>query len=188
MSNPDQIQRDIERTRSELSTDVDRLSEKVSPSKVVGRRVDRLRGRASSVKDRVMGSSPSGTGLRGSGDSISSAASTVGDAVSGVPQQVRQQTQGNPLAAGVIAFGVGWLLASLAPPADVEQRLAEQAEAKAKDLAEPVKQTGQQMAEDMKQPVQESIEQVKSTATDAAQDTVDQTRSAADDVKQPLHQ
>ena len=39
--------------------------------------------------------------------------SSVGQAASAAPQRVREQTQGNPLAAGLIAFGAGWLLASL---------------------------------------------------------------------------
>ena len=42
MSSPEEIQQDIERTRERLSGDVDRLSEKVSPGKVVGRQVDAM--------------------------------------------------------------------------------------------------------------------------------------------------
>jgi hypothetical protein len=44
------------------------------------------------------------------------------------------QTQGNPLAAGLIAFGVGWLAASLIPASRPEQ----QAAAKAKEHASVV--------------------------------------------------
>jgi uncharacterized protein YjbJ (UPF0337 family) len=187
MSSPEEIERQIEQTRSALSGDVDRLSEKVSPGKAVGRRVENVKTGAASVRDRVMGSRDDNSGLRGAGGSVSSATSTVTDAASSAPSAVRRQTQGNPLAAGLIAFGVGWLLSSLAPASQPEQQLAEKAESTARDnLAEPMKAKGQEMAENLKEPVKQSAEQVKSSATDAVQETKDQARSAADDVKEPL--
>jgi F0F1-type ATP synthase membrane subunit b/b' len=188
MSSPEQIQTEIERTRANLSNDVDRLSEKVAPGKVLGRRVDSVKSGVTSMRDKVMGSADDGNGLRGAGDTVSSKASELTSAAGSAPQAVRQQTQGNPLAVGLIAFGVGMLLSSLAPASQAEQNLAETAEAKAKELAEPLKQTGQEMAENLKQPVQESVQQVKETATDAAQDTADHAKSAAQDVKEPLQQ
>jgi hypothetical protein len=187
MSTPDEIQSQIERTRQDLSTDVDRLAEKVSPGKVVSRRMDSLKSGAASLRERVMGSGDGG-GLRGAGDSIGSKASQLGDAASTAPQAIRSQTQGNPLAAGLIAFGVGWLLSSTAPASAAEQRLAAKAESSARELAEPLKQAGQEMAQELKEPVQESVEQVKATAADAAQQTTDQAKHAAGDVKQSMQQ
>jgi hypothetical protein len=197
MSSPEEIQRDIERTRASLSADVNRLNEKVSPARVVGRRVDRIRGTAASVKERVMGSPEAGTGLRGAGDSMSSgasqakdafssAASSMGDAASAAPQKVRQQTQGNPLAAGVVAFGIGWLLSSLPPATQREQDVAELAEDKAKELAEPLKEKAHEVAGNLQEPVQHSVEQVKTTATEAATQTADHAKTAAADIKEPL--
>jgi gas vesicle protein len=188
MSSPEEIQADIERTRASLSTDVDRLTEKVTPGKVLNRRVENVKGGLGSMRDRVMGSADDGGGLRGAGDTVSSKASDLKSAAGSAPQAVRQQTQGNPLAVGLIAFGVGMLISSLAPASQAEQNLAQTAEEKAKELAEPLKQTGQEMAENLKQPVQESVQQVKDTATDAAQDTADHAKSAAQDVKEPLQQ
>lgn len=188
MSSPEEIQADIERTRANLSTDVDRLSEKVAPGKVLGRRVENVKSSVSSVRDRVMGSADDGSGLRGAGDSLSSKALDLTSAASSAPQAVRQRTQGNPLAAGIIAFGVGMLISSLAPASQAEQQLAQNAEEKAKELAEPLKQTGQEMAENLKAPVQESVQQVKDSATQAAQDTADHAKSAAQDVKAPMQQ
>lgn len=188
MSSPDQIQAEIERTRASLSTDVDRLSDKVAPNKVIGRRVDSVRSGVGSVRDKVMGSADDNRGLRGAGDTVSSKASDLKSAAGSAPQAVRQQTQGNPLAVGLIAFGVGMLISSLAPASQAEQDLAQTAESKAKELAEPLKQTGQEIAENLKEPVQESVQQVKDTATDAAQDTADHAKSAAQDVKEPLQQ
>jgi hypothetical protein len=184
MSTPAEIQRDIERTRASLSTDVNRLNEKVSPAKVVGRRVDRVKGTATSVKERVMGSAQDGASSAAS--SVSDAASSVSDAASAAPQAVRRQTQGNPLAAGVVAFGIGWLLSSLPPATQREQDVAEVAEDKAKELAEPLKEKAQEVAGNLQEPLQHSVEQVKSAATDAATQTAEHAKSAAADVKEPL--
>src|SRR3954462_702864 len=113
MSSPEQIQRDIEGTRQSLSADVDRLTEKVSPGRVVSRRVDRVKSTATTLKERVMGSMPdtdslrsvgntvsdtAGSGVSSATGAVSGAASSVGDAVSGLgsaaasaPQAVKQQ-------------------------------------------------------------------------------------------------
>ena len=196
MSSPEQIQRDIEGTRQSLSADVDRLTEKVSPGRVVSRRVDRVKGTAGSLKDRVMGSMPDTDSLRSAGGSagstLSSATGAVGNAVSGIgdaassaPQAVRQQAQGNPLAAGLVAFGVGMVIASLAPASQKEQDLAAQAEDKARG---PLQDKAKEVASELQGSAQESVQQIKDVASQGASDTADQARSAAEDVKAPLQQ
>jgi uncharacterized protein YjbJ (UPF0337 family) len=197
MSSPEEIQAEIEQTRSSLSENVDRLGDKVSPGKVVGRRVDKVKDSVSSVRDKVMGSSSDGGGMMGgmssakdtlgsASSSISDAASSVSEAASNAPQAMRRQTQGNPLAAGVIAFGVGWMLSSLAPATDNQKHMASKVEDKASELAEPLKQQAQEMASDMKEPLQQATEQLKSTASDAASETAGQAKSSVGDVKEPL--
>ena len=67
-SDPEQIRREIERTQAALSQDVDALTEKVTPGKIVERRVDRARDAATRLKEKVMGSDPYGpTGRAGTG-------------------------------------------------------------------------------------------------------------------------
>jgi Protein of unknown function (DUF3618) len=212
MSDPDQIREEIERTRAELSDDVNALTEKVTPSRIVQRRVDSTKDRFSSlrervmgggsdttsgptdrvrdVRDRVMGSASDTAGsagdtVRGMTDRVSSAASNVADSVSSAPQTVRQQAQGNPLAAGLIAFGVGWLVSSLLPASQVEQQAAVQVKDKATDTVQPlVQQAGKDIAQNLKEPAQQAVDQVKSTASDAADTVKDHATSAASDVKE----
>jgi hypothetical protein len=112
----------------------------------------------------------------------------MSDAAGSAPRAVRQQTQGNPLAAGLIAFGVGWLVSSTIPASQREQDLARAAQDKAGDLAQPVKEQAQEVAANLQEPMKQSAEQIKATATDAASQTVDHAKSAAADVKQPLQQ
>lgn len=201
-SDPEQIRHGIEGTQRALSADVDRLTEKVSPSRVVGRRVERARGAVTNVKEKIMGSptyrtathqSGPGTGstLSDIGDRASSAiserASSAADAVSSAPQAVRQQAQGNPLAAGLIAFGAGWLVASLIPASQKEQEVATQAKDAVQEHASavtgPLGEAANQVKESLREPAQQAADAVRSTATDAASTVQDEARSAAQDVR-----
>jgi gas vesicle protein len=221
-SDPDEIRREIERTQASLSTDVDALTEKVSPGRIAQRRVDRVRSTANRWKDKVMGSDPPsgpsnvpgtyGTGptvsdrahhLAGSAsdsisgtaqsavstvsDTASQAASTVQDAVQQAPHAAVRQTRGNPLAAGLIAFGAGWLVSSLLPASQREQELAEQAKQRASELGQPIADAAKEAAAEMKdhlqEPAQQAVESVRATAADAGRTVTDEGRSAAQDVQ-----
>jgi uncharacterized protein YjbJ (UPF0337 family) len=189
-NNPEDIRRDIELTRQELSRDVDALTEKVSPARVVERRVDRARDAVGSVKEKVMGrSSPAGGangGLSAAGDSVSSAASSVAGAAASAPDQARQRTQGNPLAAGLIAFGAGWLVASLLPATEKEEQgaaaLKNQAAEHSDLLKQPLSEAAGEMKDNLTGPVQQAAESVKSTAQQGVATVKDEARSATDDV------
>src|SRR5215213_1196607 len=127
-SDPDVIRRQIEDTRRELSYDVDALNEKVNPARVMDRRVSHVKGRFTNVKEKVMGSAQDTTSnahgmAQSAAGSVQSAASSAVSTIQETPDMVVRQTQGNPLAAGLIAFGVGWLVSSLLPASQKEQEL-----------------------------------------------------------------
>ena len=202
-SDPDVIRRQIEDTRRELSYDVDALNEKVNPARVVDRRVTAAKGRVTGLKDKVMGTahdtrqSAQGTAANAAGSvqgAASNAAGTVQDAahsaagaIQGAPDAAIRQTQGNPLAAGLIAFGVGWLVSSLLPATQKEQQLAQQAETAVRDnkdaLLAPAKQAAQEIGDQLKPAAQDAVESVKSTAQDAASTVKSEGQSAAQDVQ-----
>ena len=100
---------------------------------------------------------------------------------------VVRQTQGNPLAAGIIAFGVGWLVSSLLPASEKETQLAQQAETAVRDnkdaLLAPAKQAAQEIGDQLKPAAQDAVESVKSTAQDAAATVKSEGQSAAQDVQ-----
>ena len=214
-SDPEQIRREIERTQAALSQDVDALTDKVTPGKIVERRVDRARDAATKLKEKVMGSDPHGSGGYGGGgvrsaasqtadrvsgtassaassvqDAAASAAGTVqdvastaADAVQQAPQAIRRQTRGNPLAAGLIAFGAGWLVSSLLPASRREQELADQAKQVAQEKVQPVlQQVAGEVGDNLREPAQQAAESVKATAQDAKDTVADEGRSAAQDV------
>ena len=202
-SDPEVIRRQIEDTRRELSYDVDALNEKVNPARVVDRRVSAAKGRITNLKEKVMGSAHDTTSsaqgmasdAAGSVQSAASsaagtvqdAASTAVEAVQQAPDTVIRQTQGNPLAAGLIAFGVGWLVSSLMPASEKEKQLAQQAESAVREhkdaLLEPAKQAAQEIGEQLKPAAQEAVESVKATAQDAASTVKEVGKAAAADVQ-----
>jgi len=176
-NDPDQIRREIERTRLELSDNVNALGDKVNPGSIAKRQVSRVRGAATSVKDAVIGSASDAA------DSSQQVAATVGDAVSNAPNAVARKAQGSPIAAGLIAFGAGLLVSSLLPASRAEQQAAEKVKDTAQPLVDDLTDSAKELAGNLKEPAQQAVEEVKSTATDAAATVKDEAGSAADDVR-----
>lgn len=193
-NDPDVIRQQIEETRRNLSYDVDALNEKANPVRVVDRRVSRAKDSVTGMKDKVFGSAPDSSPHRS--PSASSAASSVQDAASSAahsvqnaPDAVQRQTQGNPVAAGLIAFGVGWLVSSLLPTSEKEKQLASQAESAVKQpLIDQAKQVAQEAGDALKPAAQQAVESVKGTAQEAAQTVTEHGRSAAQDVQDQAQQ
>jgi hypothetical protein len=239
------LRAEIDQTRDDLTRDVDLLTEKTSPSKIVERRVERTKRGISGIKDKVMGAMPgsddderygygydepgssgspgvagnvrsavsggasTGTSaassakdsvtdaassavgtVRDAGTSavgtVQDAASSVGDAASGTVGTMREQTEGNPLAAGLVAFGVGWLVSSLLPATETERRAARRAveQAKEQGVVDQAKQVAQDVGQHMQEQASEAAQQVKEKAQDATETVKDEAQDAAQDVKQ----
>lgn len=192
---PDRIRNDIDETRSGLARRVDLLADKTVPTRVAQRRW-------SAVKEKVMGSPAPRHATQSAGESGSAVdsvrdgarsavataqdkASQVGDSVKDAPAAVARQTQGNPIAAGVIAFGVGLLAASLIPTTEVEKRAGAQLKDNTGDLVdqvrEPLQESAQQLKSDLTGTVKDASESVKATAQDAAHTTAREAKSSAKD-------
>lgn len=187
-SDPQEIRADIERTRGELSHDVDTLGDRVNPGHVARRRMDRARSGMARVRDRVMGSahdtmeSAQGT-THDMADQGREAASSVAESARSAPRKVREQTQGNPLAAGLVAFGLGLVIASVVPSSRTEQRAAKAVGEKAEPLVEGARSTAQEVVHDLEQPARESVDAVREAAKDAARSVGEHGREAAADIR-----
>ncbi|TLM83461.1 DUF3618 domain-containing protein [Pseudarthrobacter sp. NamE5] len=215
--NPDAIRQEIEETRARLGTNVDAVADKVTPSNIVHRQTDKVKGSVkdavTGVKEKVMGvadsatstvqdkvstvqdkvsSGTSSTGqaahsagesLHGAKDTVAAKLSGAGTAISHTPAQVKAQAQGNPLAAGLIAFGAGMLISSLIPASTKEREAAQQLKTAAEPLAGKVSEAAKDVVADLKEPAQEAVESVKTTAADAVQNVKAEGQGAATDVK-----
>jgi len=180
-NDPDQIRAEIERTRANLSNDVNQLTDTVTPSHVAKRQVDKAKGAVVGVKERVMGSAADlHSSASDKASNVAGKASDMGSAVTGAPSTVKSRAAGNPLAAGLIAVGVGWLVGSLMPVSEREKQAATQV----KDTAMPmVSDAAKEVAENLKPAAQEAVESVKETAADAAETVKEEGKSSAQDVQ-----
>jgi hypothetical protein len=104
-TSPDGIAAEIAETRAELAADVDRLAYHARPSTMARRRMTRMRGAASRLREQVMGSAAEGTqatrdavtGTAGQTvETTRRAAGQAAEAVKSAPDQVIRQAQGNP--------------------------------------------------------------------------------------------
>lgn len=176
-NDPEQIRADIAATRARLSGDVDTLADEANPKTIAHRTVDDVKNSAVGLKDRLMGSADD------TKSSLQNAVSSGKDAADGTPGSVKSRTQGNPLAAGVIAFGLGMLSAALIPSSDREQQLVSDLKTKADPAKQQLTDAAKQAADHLRHPAQEAVTAVKDTATDAAQNVKSEGQTAGQDVK-----
>jgi ElaB/YqjD/DUF883 family membrane-anchored ribosome-binding protein len=206
-NDPDEIRADIERTRGTLSNDVDDLAESVKPKSVARRQVDKVKDAVGSVTDRVMGSDeddPRSSTVADKAhaakdavadkayadkayaakDTVSERASEAREAVREAPTTVKRKAQGNPLAAGVIAFGLGMLVSSLIPSSEKERQAVSQLQENLEPVKEKASEVAKDVGESLKPPVQEAAESVKTTAQEGVESVKQQSQAGAQDVKE----
>jgi hypothetical protein len=171
-----ELRQEIAGTRENLGHTVDEISDQVSPARIVERRKERVRTRWASAKSSVVGSA---------GD-LRASSGSVGDKFGQTPQTALDQTQGRPMVAGAVAFGIGFLAAAVFPGTQSEGQLALKVQDLAQPVVEQVKQSGQGAVEALKEPAQQAAQQLKDTATasvgevrSAAQDAAGDTKEAA---------
>lgn len=173
-----QVRQDIERTRAEMSGTIDAIADRTSPSRIVGRQRQRVSDRVRSVRETVMGTAEGAT------SSLQQSAGSATDTAREMPEKVRSQAQGNPLAAGIIAFGGGLLAASILSSSRPERQAASKLREEAQPALEQVKQSGQQVAEELKSTAQEAATQVKDTASQSAQHVAEEAKGSAQQVQE----
>jgi uncharacterized protein YjbJ (UPF0337 family) len=192
-NDPEALRAEIARTRAELSDNVDTLTETANPKNIANRQVTKVKSAAQGVREHLMGApdDPYDSGTLGErsdavkarvGAAQDRAAGAL-DTVSDAPRQVRRKARGNPLAAGLIAFGIGYLIAGAIPSSEKEQQAASRLQEKAAPLKDKVSEAASDLGDRLREPVQEAVTSVKDAATDAAANVKDQGTAAKDDVQ-----
>ena len=181
---PEQLRDEIARTRADMDRTLAQLEDRVSPTRIRERQAEKARGGMHRVRDAVMGAAPDPSQMRSrAADMADSAGGSLDDAggtMQQTPEKVEQATRGNPLAAGLIAFGAGALIGSLLPPSRAEEELAGQLR---ENFEEPVKQQFQQAGQEMKGGLQEHAQRAVEDTKQSAQQAMDETTSQAQDAK-----
>lgn len=186
--NPDQTRADIEATRARLNGGVDAVAEKVTPEKVVDRQKSKARHKIQDVRESLMGSAEDAreTG-RDLLDEASHRMDQAGEVINNAPVASRAKTRGDPMAAGLIALGAGWLIGSLLPSSQKEQELvagaADRVQPRLQSAMESTKEAAQEITDDLKKPAHKAVESVKQTAQSGAQEVKEQGQQEADQLK-----
>lgn len=187
----DQLKQDAEAQRARMGDTLDAIGDRLSPERMVERRKAAVGRTFRNVKESVMGSpgykEPATARLLSpASDAVASAASTVQNATAQVqqaPQALAEQARGNPVAAGIIAFGAGVLLATLLPTSRTERRVVEEAKPQLQGAAAELKDAGRDVATGVKDHAREAMDEVKSASSTAGANVRDQAEASAQHVK-----
>jgi ElaB/YqjD/DUF883 family membrane-anchored ribosome-binding protein len=177
------------RAKSDVADKVGEVRDKVSPTGLARRGADGVRRGVRSVMGSSGGAATSGSGGRGralarrAADAAGSAAGSAAGRLEAAPDVVRDQQEGNPLAAGLLAFAAGFFAAALLPPTDRERQLTQKAKESLEPFAQNAADIGRQVAGELQSTAQTGLERVKETATEAAQEVKGTAEQSADDVK-----
>ena len=183
-SDPEEIRAEIERTRASLSDNVDALTDEANPKNIAKRQVDKVKDAGVGLKDKIMGSADDArSSLQSRTGALQGSAGNVGDRVSGAPTAAKRKTQGNPLGAGLIAFGAGLLISALIPASEKETDLAGDLKQRAEPLKQEASNIAKEVAGNLKEPAQQAAQSVQATAQESADTVKQQGAASADEVK-----
>ena len=193
---PDELRDEIESAREDLGQTLGAIGDKVSPKQMARRRMERAKTGMSDLRNRVMGSaeefSDSASSAVGSvgesgreavaaaGHSIAQTGEAAGTAIAQAPQRVGERTQGNPLAAGLVAFGLGALAASLIPLSRMESDQKRLLQQQVVDpLSDQLGSVKQDVVADLRDSAREGSGAIADTARTAAQTVGEEAQAGA---------
>lgn len=204
----EQLRAEAAAHRQSIATDLELMGDRVSPGRIAERRKARLRERVYGVRNTVFGSSerprPSSTYVYGQGhaattpptgqyqeggtDSGSSVSDRAGGAVHAVkehtPDSLGEVTEGSPLAAAVVGFGIGMLAATILPSSPDEQRAARRLQGRLDGAGAELGRTGKEAVEHVKPEAQQAVQDVKDSAKESVDSVKSDAQTKADSVKQ----
>jgi len=187
----DQLKHDAEMQRARMGDTLEAIGDRLSPERMVERRKAAVGRTFRNMKESVMGSpgyqEPATERLKAQAgaarDSATSAVHNATEHLQEAPQALADQARGNPVAAGIIAFGGGVLLATLLPTSRTEQRVVDEAKPQLQEAAQQLKAAGRDVASDAADHARDAAEAVKSTGTEAGAHVRDHAEAAAQHVK-----
>jgi len=169
----EELRAEIADNRAQLSDTMDAIGDRVSPGRMIERRKNRVVQGARALKDRVMGT------VEDVGHSVSGTAHDTTQSVANVPDAIRTRSQGNPMVAGGIAFGIGFLAAVAFPPSRTERAATSTVMAKSEPVTDQVTKAAHEMADHLKEPAQNAVAEVKTAANQAAVEVSDTAKDSA---------
>lgn len=206
--NIDQLRAEAAMRRQAIADDLELMGDRVSPTRIAERRRAAFRQRIHGVRNNVFGTSdrhrvspgntasyaygyptpgdlPSGSSSTdGGGSSLTERAGSAVDAVKqAAPSSLGEATEGNPLAAAVIGFGVGMLAATLLPSSPDEQRAAQRLQGRLEEAGAQVGRTGKEAVEHIKPEAQQAVQDLKDSAAESVEAVKGEAQAKVEDVK-----
>jgi hypothetical protein len=182
-----QLRNEAQAQRARMTDTLEAIGDRVSPERMVERRKAAIGQSFKRARDTVMGSrdyeEPKLARVK---DQASGAVHAAGEHMQQAPEMLANQVRGNPLAAGVVMFGAGVLVASMFPETRAEKRVVGAAQPQIHNATEGLKEAGRELAGDMKQHGQEAAEELRTAGTDAVANVKEQTQESAQLVQQDL--
>ena len=156
------LRREIDDSRARLGQTADAIGDKVLPGRIIDRQKQSAATSLRGLRDRVMGTAES------AGHGISDTASSTVGQVKHAPDALAHRTEGSPLIAGAVAFGIGLLAAAVFKPTEPERQAVEKLTDAAPDLRSKVEEAGQELASSVKEHASEAADEVKSSVSESA--------------------
>jgi hypothetical protein len=156
---PDELRRELAERRAAIGYDLEAIGDRMSPHRMVERRRAAVSGRMRRMRESVMGAA----------DSVGTSMGDVAGAATGAPDAVLTRAQGSPFAAGLVAFGAGFLAASMFPASRTERRAARRLEPAVESAVGTVRDQASAMAGDVTEHAKESAQQLGDDARQAAE-------------------
>jgi uncharacterized protein YjbJ (UPF0337 family) len=201
---PEELRRDIERTRADMDQTLAQIEDRVSPFRIKDRQVDRFKERWDRTRTTVMGASDEGPRRgerfgqmddqnRGRTSEMAERANQsvqqLTDGARQAPDRLEDATRGNPLAVGLIAFGIGALAGGLAPATKPERQLATGLRQQFEEpIRDELQHAGDEVKGELQEHAQQAVEETKQTAKGAADRTTAEAQERADSVRSNAEQ
>jgi ElaB/YqjD/DUF883 family membrane-anchored ribosome-binding protein len=176
----DELRRDIEYTRADMTDTVDAIEDRIRPGRVIQRQKNRMSDRWYDVRERVMGTA---TDMQ---DSMGQTAGEMTDTIKDAPDAMMRQTQGSPMVAGALALGLGFLVAVAFPASDAERRASSRLAEKVEPAKQEMVDSAKEVADHLREPAKQAAQEVKDVAREGAADVSDTAKQAMQDTKQQV--
>ncbi len=184
----DELRRNLAARREDIGYDLDAIGDRLSPGRMAERTRSRARGRVIVVRERIMGRARDARSSvddvkRHIGEQGQSAGSAAMQAPGQAVHAVEDRIEGSPMAAGLVAFGIGFLAGSLLPGTRSESELASRVEPQLEEATRVVAQGAKEAATQVAGVAKDEASGLKDEATDAAQEVRSSAREHAQEAR-----
>jgi hypothetical protein len=169
MGTPDaELSRTAEADRVRMSETLDAIGDRTSPARIVERHNPAIMQRLRHAREAVMGSPDYQEPL------LASPRPHAPD----TSDTATEPVQGNPLAAGLVAFGIGALVATAFPKTHTEQRLVHSGRPQLDHAMQELREAGNHVVAEFEDRAATAQQELSSTVKDAASQVAEQTAAS----------